>query len=126
MTSFILEDLQGKLTDSEWVSVGKALANCLRSSLVDNELKLESEEEVAGARGEGSSDETPPNPVVGVICAQQIGLLLRQVDTVPLSLYSDLLGALHDAVSVYEMLVLSHVFWKYRRTLVGVADVAPG
>ncbi|GMI00582.1 hypothetical protein TrVE_jg2459 [Triparma verrucosa] len=107
MTSFILKDLQGKLTDSEWMSVGRALANCLRSSLVDNELKLESEEEVAGARGEGSSDETPPNPVVGVICAQQIGLLLRQVDTVPLSLYSDLLGALHDAVSVYEMLARS-------------------
>ena len=79
---FVLEDMGGKLNDGEWESLGKVLAGCLRSCLVENELELK----VEGAPDQGGP---PEGSLVSVVCAQQIGILLAKVDLVPIKLYSE-------------------------------------
>lgn len=37
---FVLEDMGGQLKEDEWDSLGKVLASCLRSCLVDNEVRV--------------------------------------------------------------------------------------
>lgn len=104
---------------------------------MENELELKVEG-VSEENGDGHSHKHD-GALVSVLCAQQIGILLAKVDLVPIKvrtygsrngdlqsmwpsnsslrpsqLYSVLLGALHDAVSVYEMLARTEDGARYR------------
>jgi len=106
LKDFIVDERKGAVSEEEWDLVAGSLSACLRASLegeisMSGSLNLKVEGQQGGG---GVSASAECSGVVGVVAAQNIGVLLCELENVPIVVYKILIAALHEAVSIYEMM----------------------
>ncbi|GMH66529.1 hypothetical protein TrRE_jg4750 [Triparma retinervis] len=116
---FIIDERKGAVSEEEWDCVAGSLSACLRASLEggisrtgslslsdegEAEGEAEAEAGVGGGRGGKESLNVDISGIVGVVAAHNIGALLCTLEKIPVSVYKILIGALHEAVKIYEMM----------------------
>ncbi|GMI43270.1 hypothetical protein TrCOL_g9786 [Triparma columacea] len=111
LKDFIIVERKGAVSEEEWDCVAGSLSACLRASFeggISRAGSLNLSEEVEGEAeseaGKKKNSDVDSSGIVGVVAAHNIGALLCTLENIPVSVYKILIGALHEAVKIYEVM----------------------